>query len=133
GREILLALGVRAGHAGIAVPVVAELRPDLDLAAIDPGRLHPVPKKRLRPPIAIRIAIVKERDPLLERKRAEPVAILLRVMPPPVHAKDPAAQRDGRDIKIGVTKLPAFHHFAPVFFRTSPLFPLRVARAVSSA
>src|SRR5258705_5856085 len=91
----------------IIVKVIAKLPADLD--AIARGRLQKLPKHRLRPPIAICIAVVEESNPLILGKLHQPDASFVGVMPPPIHAKNPAAKRDGRNFDARVSKLPSFH------------------------
>src|SRR5687768_10091396 len=91
------------------MPVVAELPADLDARAIDLRVLQPLAEKILRPAVAVGVAVVEKRDALVERERAKPIAVLLRAVSPPVHAKDPAPEGDRGDFEIRVAKRTTFH------------------------
>src|SRR5687767_757278 len=91
------------------MPVVAELPADLDARAVDLRVHQPLAEEVLRPAVAVGIAVVEERDALVEGERAKPVAIFLRAVSPPVDAEDPAAQGDRRDFEVRVAKSTTFH------------------------
>jgi hypothetical protein len=100
---------VAAGLAGVGVPVVAELPADLDLVPRDAAVLHPLAEQDLGAAVAIGVAVVEERDALVERERAEAVAVFLGAVAPPVDAEDPAPEADGRHVQCGVPEGPTLH------------------------
>ena len=108
-REVLLPLAMAARRARVAIEVVTDFPADLNLRSIDFRRLHPVAEHRLRPAIAVGVAVVEIRDAAFQRERAKPIAVLLRVMAPPVDAKDPTPQRDRRNGKAMMAKMTRLH------------------------
>jgi predicted glycoside hydrolase/deacetylase ChbG (UPF0249 family) len=106
-RDIVVRIAAGVGGGRTWVRSCAEARSSILRRGV--GIAKAVVISALGPPVAVGIAIVEIGDAMIERAFHHAHAVIIRIVPPPVHPDEPAAQRDGGETDISVTQLTMEH------------------------